>query len=83
MKKILLAIVFVITMSFGAKAQFGLADGFINDWAQSDVIRSVGFMPLLPDTHGLEVDQPAPLGSGLFILGALGAGYVLARRKKK
>ena len=84
MKKILLAIALVITMSFGAKAQFfGMSDGFFNDWGASDAIRSTGFLPLLPAVHGDLNDQSAaPLGSGLFILGALGAGYTFARRKR-
>ena len=83
MKKILLAIALVITMSFGAKAQFfGMSDGFFNDWGTSDAIRS-GVLVGLPTVHGLDVDQSAPLGSGLFILGALGAGYAVARRKRK
>ena len=85
MKKILLAIALVITMSFGAKAQFfGLSDGFFNDWGASDAIRTTGFLPLLPTVHGEIGDQSAaPLGSGLFILGALGAGYSVARRKRE
>ena len=84
MKKILLAIALVITMSFGAKAQFfGLSDGFFNDWGASDAIRTTGFLPILPTVHGDLNDQSAaPLGSGLFILGALGAGYTFARRKR-
>ena len=84
MKKILLAIALVITMSFGAKAQFfGLSDGFFNDWGASDAIRTTGFLPLLPTVHGeLDDQSAAPLGSGLFILSALGAGYTFARRKR-
>ena len=84
MKKILFAIALVITMSFGAKAQFfGMSDSFFNDWSESDAIRTIGFLPMIPGSHGLETDQPAPLGSGLLILGTLGAGYALARRKRE
>ena len=83
MKKLLFVIALVITMGFGAKAQIGLTDAFFNDWAQSDLMRDVTLISL-PESHGLEVDQSAaPLGSGLFILGALGAGYVVARRKRE
>ena len=84
MKKILLAIALVITMSFGAKAQFfGLSDGFFNDWGASDAIRTTGFLPILPTVHGDLNDQSAaPLGSGLLVLTALGAGYAVARRRK-
>ena len=84
MKKILFAIALVITMSFGAKAQFfGMSDSFFNDWSESDAIRTIGFLPMIPGSHGLETDQPAPLGSGLLVLTALGAGYAVARRKRK
>ena len=83
MKKILLAIALVITMGFGAKAQSGTSDAFFNDWEQSDLIRSTPLLPTLPGVHGQDIDAPAPLGSGLFILGALGAGYAVARRRKK
>lgn len=85
MKKILFVIALVITMGFGAKAQigFGLTDAFFNDWAQSDLMRDITLISL-PESHGLEYDQSAaPLGSGLFILGALGAGYAVARRKRE
>ena len=84
MKKILLAIALVITMGFGANAQSGLADGFFNDWGASDAFRGVEYLPVLPATHGDYNDSSAaPLGSGLFILGALGTGYAVARRKRK
>ena len=84
MKKILLALALVITMSFGAKAQFfGMSDGFFNDWGTSDAIRTNGFLPLIPTVHGEIGDQSAaPLGSGLVILTALGTGYAVARRRK-
>ena len=83
MKKIILALALVMTMGFGAKAQFGLGDAFFNDWATSDLIRSGGLLlPMLPGEHGLLNDTPAPLGSGLFILGALGAGYAVAKRRR-
>ena len=83
MKKILFVIALVIAMGFGAKAQIGLTDAFFNDWAQSDLMRDITIISL-PDQHGLNTDvSGAPLGSGLFILGALGAGYAVARRRKK
>ena len=82
MKKILFVIALVITMSLGAKAQIGLTDAFFNDWAQSDLMRDITLVNL-PNEHGLTTDVPgAPLGSGLFILGALRPGYALARRKR-
>ena len=84
MKKILLAIALVLTMGFGAKAQIGLGltDSFFNDWAQSDLMREVTIINL-PNDHGLTGDVNAPLGSGLLVLTALGAGYAVARRKRE
>ena len=82
MKKIILALALVMTMGFGAKAQFGLSDAFFNDWGTSDMILRIGLLPNLPGEHGLTTDTPAPLGSGLFILGALGAGYAVAKRRR-
>ena len=83
MKKIILAIAFALMIGFGAKAQLGYTDAFFNDWTQSDLMRDITLVSL-PGGHGLEYDQSAtPLGSGLFILGALGAGYAVARRKRK
>ena len=81
MKKVLLAIALFITLGFGAKAQIGLTDAFFNDWAQSDLMRDVTLISL-PNEHGLDTDINAPLGSGLLILTALGAGYAVKHRRK-
>ena len=86
MKKIVLAIALVLAIGLGAKAQIGLSDAFLNDWAQSDMLRDGGLgliLPGLPGDHGLGGDVPAPLGSGLVILGALGVGYATLRRRKE
>ena len=80
MKKFLLAITLVLTMGFGAKAQFGVSDAFFNNWDQSRSFDLV--MPGLPTLHGETGDVAAPLGSGLLVLTALGAGYAVARRKR-
>ena len=81
MKKIFLAIVLVLTLGFGANAQIGLTDAFFNDWAQSDLMRDITLISL-PNEHGLTEDVTgAPLGSGLFILGALGAAYALRKKE--
>lgn len=82
MKKILLAAALVIAMGFGANAQ---RDSFFNDW--EDVDNGLGRtgidMPTLPGSHGLTDDVNAPLGSGLLILTALGAGYALKKRRQE
>ena len=85
MKKIVLAIALVLAIGLGAKAQIELSDAFFNDWAQSDLLRDGGLgliLPGLPGDHGLGGDVPAPLGSGLIILGALGAGYAIRKKKR-
>ena len=76
MKKILLAVALVMALGIGTKAQ----DGFIMDW--NDATRDGDItMPSVPGQHGLSGDQSAaPLGSGLLILTALGAGYALRKR---
>ena len=78
MKKILFAIAFVMVMVLGANAQ---SDGWFksgNDGSYDDRTASFG----LPNEHGLTNDQSAPLGSGILVLTALGAGYAVARRKR-
>ena len=84
MKKILFAVALTITLGFTASAQFNInTDSFFNDWEQSDRLDVGGFSFVLPSTHGFGVDTPsAPLGSGLLILGALGAGYAVAKRRR-
>ena len=82
MKKILFAAVMVMTMAYSANAQ---NDAFF-EWntAETEIFRTTGFESLLlPFSHGLDTDINAPLGSGLLILTALGAGYAIKRRCKK
>ena len=87
MKKIIFAIALIITIGFTASAQRG-GDGFFNNW--DDVGNGLdkfddfdnglrGGGPGTPGHGG--GDQPAPLGSGLLILTALGAGYALKKKR--
>ena len=39
-------------------------------------------MPLLPQ-HGQETNQPAPLGSGIALLAALGGAYLVGKRRRE
>ena len=86
MKKILFAIAFVLTMSFCANAQRN--DGFfkVNDVEEFDYRNGAGagneYGFSLPAAHGYDYDTNAPLGTGLLILTALGAGY-MARKSKR
>lgn len=79
MKKILFAIAIVMTMSFCANAQ---SDGWFQ--ASDDAFRTAGetLETNMPGAHGMDIEYDAPLGNGLLILAALGAGYALRKRNK-
>ena len=89
MKKIIFAAALVLAIGLCADAQRGGKDSFFTEW--DDVSNGLDKFddfgnglrnPGLPGGHG-GGDTPAPLGSGLIILGALGAGYAVARRKRE
>ena len=84
MKKILLTIALTITLGFTANAQFNInTDAFFNNWEESNRLMESGFSFVLPASHGFGEDVPsAPLGSGLLVLTALGAGYAFRRRRE-
>ena len=84
MKKILFAITLTITLGLTASAQFNInTDGFFNNWDDNEDRFSSGDLSfVLPANHGFGQDTPsAPLGSGLLVLTALGAGYAVARKR--
>ena len=87
MKKILFAIALTISLGLTASAQFNNTDAFITNWEDESRSGSgfgseIGFV--LPTAHGFGIDTPStPLGSGLLIFTALGAGYVLKKKHKK
>lgn len=85
MKRIVLAIL-LMTMVLGASAQ---TDGFFKDGGSAnDYSRtSSGSDPALPRLPGYGVgatnnDQTAPVGSGLLVLTALGAGYAAYKKRR-
>ena len=83
MKKIIFAIAIVLTLGMTANAQRGGSDGFFL-WNNADnEINRDNIEFGLPSLHGSNDDFTAPLGSGLLILTALGAGYAVARKRKK
>ena len=85
MKKILFAIAIVLTISFTANAQ-GKNDAFVTEWGSGTRTWGDDALGLLIPTGaigGSNDDQPLPLGSGLLVLTALGAGYAVARKRKK
>ena len=89
MKKILLSVAIVLAMGFGASAQRGGNDNLFSSW--NDVSNGLDRIdnyelnlrdPGLPGSHG-GGDTPAPLGSGLVVLTALGAGYAMKKRREE
>ena len=82
MKKFLLAIA-IIALGFGASAQGGF-DSFTSDWGDNsnrDMVNPT-LLTMPGNAIGDTGNANAPLGSGLIILGALGAGYAVARKRK-
>ena len=78
MKKIIFAIAFVMMVVI-ANAQ---SDSFFkSDNSNAGNGNRDDFGMALP-SHGATDDQQAPLGSGMLILTAMGAGYAIARRRK-
>ena len=86
MKKILFAIAIVLTFGLSANAQ-GRNDEFINEWGggnrfSGDEFPSVPFAAV-GISGNVQSNPDTPLGSGLMVLTALGAGYAVARKRKK
>ena len=83
MKKILLTTAFIMMMVFGANAQG--RDGFFSNYDNGYGNRVTGDALDIetPLGHGSTENVNTPLGSGLLVLTALGAGYAVARKRKK
>ena len=85
MKKILFTIAIILTLGFNANAQ--RTDAIVNDWgmgSNNEWRDAIAIALTLPagDLGGINGDIDAPLGSGLLVLTALGAGYAFTRKKK-
>ena len=83
MKKIIFAIAIVLTMGLSAGAQQN--DAYFTDWGSNDFRNAI--TPTLPGgvvgaLVGNITANESPVGSGLLVLTALGAGYVVARKRK-
>ena len=86
MKKILFAIALVMTMILSASAQ---RDGFFSGWDNANYngdreLPGIG----LPNSVEMSsdptnVDPSAPVGTGLLIMTALGAGYMVVKRRNE
>ena len=87
MKKIILAIAIILTLGLTARAQRG-TDGFFNNFTYDNYNRGiVENGDLVAPDHGFTGyaqgnGNPAPLGTGLLIMTALGAGYAVARKRQ-
>ncbi len=83
MKKILLSIAIVLMIGLSASAQRGNGnDGFFLGWEDVNNGIELSRDPGFPGGHG-GGDEPAPLGSGIAVLTALGVGYALKKRYTK
>ena len=85
MKKILFAIAIVLTVSLTANAQ-GKRDGFFSTgWDDNRDTFDDVVLPTTGLINGGQFgnDYDAPLGSGLLVLTALGAGYAVVRKRKQ
>ena len=83
MKKILFTIAIILTLGFNANAQ--RTDAIVNDWGLGSNNEWRDAIALTLPTGalgGISGDVDTPLGSGLLVLTALGAGYTVARKKK-
>ena len=81
MKKILFAIALVIVLGFGANAQDGFFKSNDGGYENRGSGGSGNSANMALPNHGLTDDQTAPIGSGLLILTALGAGYALRKKR--
>ena len=82
MKKFLLAIA-IVALGFGASAQGGF-DSFTSDWggnSNRDMVNPA-LLTLPGNAIGDTGNANAPLGSGILVLTALGAGYAVSRKRK-
>ena len=86
MKKIIMTIAIVLGLSLTSFANPN-GGGMFNRGREYQGIsnqrpRSGSSTPMLP-VHGQDTNQAAPLGSGLFMLTALGAAYLIGKRRKE
>ena len=51
-------------------------------YGQNSLLNDNG-LPGSPNGHDLEGDQPAPLGSAVVLLSALGVAYLVGKRRKQ
>lgn len=81
MKRILFLIALVFLISFPSFAQNG--GGIFQRGSEPKTVNETKGLPGLPP-HGEEGDQPGtPVGSGVAVMTALGAMYLVGKKRKK
>ncbi len=82
MKKIVLTFAVVIGLGLASFAQGGLFQRGNTPENSQEGTSLRGDGPGLPG-HGSQTDEPAPLGSGIVLLTALGAAYGIAKKHRE
>ena len=93
MKKTILTIALILGLTMTTFADGGLfkrgynaengSSGYNYFGAKTEGDNAGGMaMPMLPQ-HGQETNQPAPLGSGIALLAALGGAYLVGKRRRE
>ena len=83
MKKTLVTIAIVLGLGLSAFADpngggmFGRGES-----TEQQTSTRLGGAPMLPN-HGISTNQQAPLGSGIAVLTALGAAYLVGRKRRE
>ena len=81
MKKTIMTLAIVLGLSVASFAQGGLFQRGNTPDNNNEMNR--GFIaPGLPGSHGLTENQDAPIGSGIALLTAFGAAYLVGKRRK-
>jgi len=99
MKKIMITLSLVVGIAVSTQAQYysskdGRGGGLFGrglvahemyyglGYGQNSLLNDNG-LPGIPNGHDLEGDQPAPLGSAVVLLSALGVAYLVGKRRKQ
>ena len=85
MKKLALTIAFVLGLgltTFADPNGGGMFQRGPEPQRLGETTNNEGFAPMLP-AHGATGNQPAPLGSGIVLLTALGAAYLVGKKRRE
>ena len=82
MKKLALTIAIVLGLGLTTFADPNEGGLFQRGADPAGVSRTDGFNPILP-AHGKTANQNAPLGTGIAVLTALGAAYLVGKKRRE